>query len=194
MDSTALISFIKPVVFYTFAATAVLSAIMVIVSKNPLYSAVNLVLTFFSIAGIYVLMGAEVIAVFQILVYAGAIMVLVIFVIMFLNLRPSLFKIQFKHVFRSGLAVVFMTALFAIIASLFSKGVGVYMEHAQKGEITQAAIDAEGGFQLFSRALFTEFLLPFELTSLLLTVAIIGVVVLIRGMIKPGVSKKGQEK
>lgn len=194
METNTLISFIKPVVFYTFSATAVLSAIMVIVSKNPLYSAVNLVLTFFSVAGIYVLIGAEVIAVIQILVYAGAIMVLVIFVIMFLNLRPSLLKIQFKHVFRSGLAVTLMVTLFITLIALFSKGVRFYMEHAQRGDITPAAIETEGGFQLFSRALFTEYLLPFELTSLLLTVAIIGVVVLIRGMTKQGASKKGQEK
>jgi NADH-quinone oxidoreductase subunit J len=191
MESASFLPLIKPLVFYTFAAVAVISAIMVVVLKNPLYSAVMLVLTFFSIAGIYVLMGSEVIAVFQVLVYAGAIMVLVIFVIMFLNLRPSGLKIQFKHVIRSGLAVVFMLILLISTISLFTKGVSFYMAKAKKGDITETVLETQGAFQLFSKSLFTEYLLPFELTSLLLTVAIIGVVVLIRGMTKQKEKKGG---
>ncbi|MDH4263550.1 MAG: NADH-quinone oxidoreductase subunit J [Spirochaetia bacterium] len=190
METSSLITFIKPFVFYTFASLAVISAIMVIVSRNPLNSAVMLVLTFFSIAAVYALMGSEVIAVFQILVYAGAIMVLVIFVIMFLNLRPSNLKIQFNHIIRSGIAIVFMLIMFIATMSLLTEGVPFYMANAAKGDITQAVLESQGAFQLFSRALFTEYLLPFELTSLLLTVAIIGVVVLIRGITNTVATKK----
>jgi len=185
---------IKPVVFYVFAAIAVISALMVVILRNPLYSASTLVLTFFAIAGIYVLLGSEVIAVFQVLVYAGAIMVLVIFVIMFLNLRPGLFKIKPKHVFRSALAVIFTLIIFLSTLFFLAKSLQTYMKFAQKGSITPEIIETQGSFQIFSLSLFTEHLLPFELTSLLLTVAIIGVVVLIRGMTKPSDAMRNNQE
>lgn len=191
MEMTA---FIKPLVFYTFAGIAVGSALMVVILRNPLYSASTLVLTFFSIAGIYVLLGSEIIAVIQVLVYAGAIMVLVIFVIMFLDLRPSLFKMKPAHVFRSTLAVIFTLGIFLTVSSLLTQGVRLYMEKAKKGDITLSAMETYGSFQLFGASLFTEFLLPFELASLLLTVAIIGVVVLIRGMYKTKVKPEAGRK
>lgn len=173
---------ITPFIFYFFAALAVGSAIMVIVLRNPLYSAVMLVVTFFSMAGIYVQLKSEVIAVFQVLVYAGAIMVLVIFVIMLLDLRESSVKSDFAaRVFRPSIVVLLCIIFFVALVWVFSDA-GHFMEYAKKGAITQKALAAEGGFALFSRALFSEYLLPFELVSLLLTVAIIGVVVLIRGM------------
>jgi len=153
---------------------------MVVIIRNPLYSAAMLVLTFFSLAGIYVLLNSEIIAVLQVFVYAGAIMVLVTFVIMLLNLRSGALINKPTHIIRSVVAVIFSFLLFICLISIFVSGNQV--ENAPKGVITAAAIESEGSFQLFSRALFSEYLLPFELVSLLLTVAVIGVVVLIRGI------------
>ncbi|MDH4199670.1 MAG: NADH-quinone oxidoreductase subunit J [Spirochaetia bacterium] len=174
------LTFIKPFMFYFFASLTTGSALMVVIIRNPLYSAAMLVLTFFSLAGIYVLLNSEIIAVLQVFVYAGAIMVLVTFVIMLLNLRSGALINKPTHIIRSVVAVIFSFLLFICLISIFVSGNQV--ENAPKGVITAAAIESEGSFQLFSRALFSEYLLPFELVSLLLTVAVIGVVVLIRGI------------
>jgi NADH-quinone oxidoreductase subunit J len=182
-----IISVVKPLVFYFFSTIAVLSAVMVVVQRNPLYSAVNLVLTFFSLSAIYVLLQSEIIAVLQVLVYAGAIMVLVIFVIMLLNLRENLVKFSPGRKIKTTISVALMTLLFVIMSVLFSKGALTFLATAKKGTVNVEAIKEAGAFQLFSQSLFSEYLLPFELVSLLLTAAIVGVIILVRGMqvVKP---------
>ena len=172
-------SLIKPIAFYLFSAGAVVSGILVVVKKNPVASAMNLVVAFCSLAGIYVLLNSQFIAIMQILVYAGAIMVLIVFVIMLLNLRMTTASIYKKSALKVFVIVTFVLlmsfSLFGIIISGQISGVN--------GGISNARLAETGTIQLISRSMFSEYLLPFELTSLLLTVAIIGAVVLAKGMV-----------
>ncbi len=171
-------SLIKPAAFYFFSAVAVVTAIMVIVKRNPVTSGINLVLTFCSISAIYVLLNSQFIAVIQVLVYAGAIMVLIIFVIMLLNLRPVESIMDKSTGVRIAAIFVFVTALGVSLAAILTSG-GI---SGRSGGITDEFLAKTGTIQVISRSLFSEYLLPFELTSLLLTVAIIGVVILAKGM------------
>lgn len=155
------------IVFYVFAALAVAGAIVVITHSNPVYSAVSLVLTLFSTAVLFVLLHADFVAAIQVLVYAGAIMILFLFTVMFLNIRPEAFKFDSKHM-GFKVSVFFVLLLFVgYFASVgFNMGIKrVYTESVDFGT-------AKGVGTL----LFTEYLLPFELTSVLIVAAIIGVV------------------
>jgi len=172
------IELIKAVSFYIFSALAIISALMVILKNNPMSGAMSLVGTFFSLAAIYVLLNSEFIAVMQILVYAGAIMVLVIFVIMLLNLRPSRVVLYGKAAPKAFVGLVFGAILAIGLVAVISMG----SITGGKGDITASALSRFGAIQLISQTLFTEYLLAFELTSLLLTVAIVGVVILAKGM------------
>jgi NADH-quinone oxidoreductase subunit J len=168
---------IKTALFYSFSAAAVVSALFVILKKNPVTSAINLVVTFFSISGIYVLLNSEFIAIMQVLVYAGAIMVLILFVIMLLNLRPS--DISLKHKAVSKAVFIIFTVILmgvSLIAIIYYGKSG-----GESGGITSAVISETGSVQIIARAMFSQYLLQFELVSLLITVAIIGVVILSRG-------------
>jgi NADH-quinone oxidoreductase subunit J len=169
-------SMIKTILFYGFSSIAVISAMFVIIKKNPVTSGVSLVVTFFSISGVYVLLNSQFIAIMQVLVYAGAIMVLILFVIMLLNLRPADIKHSYKTVSKAALilfiVIIMCTSLIAIISSGRFSG--------EKGGITPEIIYGSGNVQIIARAMFSKYLLPFELVSLLITVAIIGVVILSR--------------
>jgi NADH-quinone oxidoreductase subunit J len=163
----------QPVLFYLFSLVAVLSGFSVITARNPITSALSLVLCFFCLAADYVLLDAHFVAVIQVLVYAGAIMVLFIFVIMLLNIRddiPSpLGDIPGRAIF--GLVVAGVMGIGLITA--IDKGVH---------DTTFTAVDENfGTIETVGKALFQAggpFLLPFEVISALLTVAVIGAVVL----------------
>lgn len=177
---------IKTVIFYSFSLIAVISALFVILKKNPVASAVNLVVTFFSISVIYVLLNSEFIAIMQVLVYAGAIMVLIIFVIMLLNLRPTEIGMTNRMVSKA----VIITFLVMIMAILLCVIIYYGVPGGISGGITPEVISKEGSVQIIARAMFSEFLLPFELVSLLITIAIIGTVILSRG----GIQEKRPER
>jgi NADH-quinone oxidoreductase subunit J len=175
-------SMIKTILFYSFASAAVISAMFVIIKRNPVTSGMNLVVTFFSISGIYILLNSQFIAIMQVLVYAGAIMVLILFVIMLLNLRPDDIKLS-NRVVSKALAVIFIVFIMALsLISIISTGnfSGV------KGGLSSEVIAETGSVQLVARAMFSKYLLPFELVSLLITVAVIGAVILSRS----GLSEK----
>ena len=159
---------------YGFSGLAIASAIMVITRRNPIISALYLCLTLFSLAGLFVLLEAYFIAAVQVLVYAGAVMVLFVFVIMLLNLDPEKIKIESFH--PPKLLAIFSTLLlFGFLTFIFlnNKPTGLL------GNDSQVLIDQSGGhLKVISTRLFTTFLLPFEVTSLLLLVAIVGAVVL----------------
>ncbi len=162
----------ETVVFYVFAALALAGALLVISFKNPVSSALSLVLTLFSTAVLFVLLLAHFIAVIQILVYAGAIMVLFLFTVMFLNLKPEALKFESKHLhFKVSalLAVLFLVGYFASLG--FKKGLLL-------SNIGASNMDGFGTVEGVGTTLFTDYLLPFELTSILILVAIIGVVVI----------------
>ncbi|MGB2693463.1 MAG: NADH-quinone oxidoreductase subunit J [Thermodesulfobacteriota bacterium] len=162
----------ETVVFYVFAALALAGGLMVITFKNPVSSALSLVLTLFSTAVLFVLLLADFIAVIQILVYAGAIMVLFLFTVMFLNLKPDALKFESKNL---GFKVSILLVILAFVGYFASLGFkkGLIMSSPGASEI-----EGFGSVQGVGMSLFTDYLLPFELTSILILVAIIGVVII----------------
>jgi NADH-quinone oxidoreductase subunit J len=155
------------VTFWVFAVPLVLTALGVVLARSPVYAAMNLVAAFFFLAGIYVLLTAHLIAFMQILVYAGAVMVLFLFVIMLLNIGEEHLVRERKKAMQY-LGVLGAVALAAVLASAVSR----------VGDTGMRAVDGTfGTVKAVGAVLFTEFLLPFEATSLLLLVAIVGAVV-----------------
>ena len=159
-------------IFFTIvAATAVISSILVITCKNPINSALSLVMTFFCLATFYVMLDAPFMAAIQVIVYAGAIMVLIIFVIMLLNVRTESGRKSSHAVLAGsiiGLFVLIQTCYFLFKSSLTGS----------RGDMDTAMVEQVGHVELIGKALYTDFLLPFEITSLLLLAAIIGAVIL----------------
>jgi NADH-quinone oxidoreductase subunit J len=136
--------------------------------RNPLTSALYLVLCFFALAGFYVLLDMQFLAAMQILVYAGAIMVLVVLVIMLLNI--SKIKNMKSDLHQKSIGVLIALILFAeIIFYIFNGRV-----KRPAGIFTHALIKKIGNTQVIGKFLFTEYMLPFEIASVLLFVAIIG--------------------
>jgi NADH-quinone oxidoreductase subunit J len=164
--------------FAVLAVVTVITAILVIVQRNPVASAIFLIITLFSLAGIYLLLNAQFIAVIQVLVYAGAIMVLFLFVIMLLNLEKEKKAIT-RHRLQKALGVFLGVILLAQIGMIFSS---VFLE-GTRGKFTPEQVTAVGNTQVIARLLFTDYLLPFEITSILLLVAIIGAIVLAKRQI-----------
>jgi NADH-quinone oxidoreductase subunit J len=158
----------EKITFFVFAIPMVLTAIGVVVARSPMYAAMSLVAAFFCMAGVYVLLSAHLIAFMQILVYAGAVMVLFLFVIMLLSLGHEQQEVeQLKKVQWLGF-VLGGGGLMALLAWISREVAGAEM----------ARVGADfGTVKAVGRALFTQYLLPFEATSLLLTVAIVGAVV-----------------
>lgn len=166
------------VFFILLAVVTTITAILVIVQRNPVASAIYLIITFFCLAGIYLLLNAQFIAIIQVLVYAGAIMVLFLFVIMLLNLEKEK-KIITRHRLQKVLGVFLGVILLAQIGMIFNS---VLLEGG-KGNFPPEKIAAIGNTEVVARLLFTDFLLPFEITSVLLLVAIIGAIVLAKKQI-----------
>ena len=155
--------------FTLLSVVLVASALLVILQDNTLYSALALVVALFVTAIFFLVLDAELIAALQILVYAGAIMVLFLFVIMFLNLGER------SGEKRSG---AWLTAAVAG-ATLFILQLFLFFEKGQSSRRENLDVPSSfGSVREVARSLFTDFLLPFEITSLLLLVALIGAVVL----------------
>jgi NADH-quinone oxidoreductase subunit J len=161
---------LEQILFYIFAAGGIVSAILMVTRRNPIISAIYLIVNFFCLAGLYLTLHAQFIAVVQILVYAGAIMVLFVFVIMLLNLgdeRRLRDGFSWKKIVAAGFG-------FGILMEL------IYIFTMKTGSET---IDLEratsiGTVESVGHVLFTRFLFPFEVTSLLLTAAIVGAIIL----------------
>jgi NADH-quinone oxidoreductase subunit J len=171
---------IYQILFFVFAALAVLSALGVVMRKNPVHAGVSLLMTFVSFAALYILLNAQFIAVIQITIYAGAILVLVLFVIMLLNLRePGRGFIDLAFSTRQGVAALVFIGLFIIeLATLLF--LRTFDPANATGKYSTAKISSTGSIQSLSEVLFTKYLFPFEVASVLLLVAIIGAVVLTR--------------
>ena len=166
---------IEQVLFGAFAFLTLLSAALVIFAKSPINSAMALVSTFFFLAGIYVLLWAHTVAVLQVLVYAGAIMVLFLFVIMLLNLgdeAPSS-RLTFSRVLGGGAAIGIFVGLSLAIARVPNR-VAI---------LTGGEEQTFGTLKTIGEAIFTSWLLPFEAVSLLLLVAMVGAVVVAKSRI-----------
>ena len=163
--------------FFTIGAVTLVSAILVVTLRNPVHSALSLVLTFFSLAGLYVLLNAQFLAAIQVLVYAGAIMVLFLFVIMLLNLDKEMDKEKKKrekHPLQKSFGLTIAILLLAVIGSVVGGGV----LYGTKGNYTDAAVSSIGNTKAIASLLFTDWVLPFEITSILLLAAIVGAIVL----------------
>lgn len=155
--------------FYFLSFVAILSALMVVFSKNPVYSVLYLIITFFAIAGHYVLLNAEFLAIVHLIVYAGAIMVLFLYVIMLLNLNKE------AEPHKSNLlkfAATICAGLFLIVI------IGSMRGAEQIAHGTEVANSAFGSVKNLGMVLFTEYLLPFEIASILLLAAMVGAVML----------------
>lgn len=158
-------------VFLIVAIILVIASILVIVQRNPVVSALFLIAALCAQAILYLLLNATFLAVIQIIVYAGAIMVLFLFVIMLLNLRKDEFGVEKRKAQR------FFGILFAVLL-LVELGVVIKIG-LSKIPSKEISLDPDfGGVQSIGKALFTDYLLPFELTSVLLLVAMVGAIVL----------------
>ena len=151
-----------------FAGLALGCAVSLVAQRNPLYSAISLVGVFIALAGLYLLLAAPFIAAVQVIVYAGAIMVLVVFVIMLLNVEEEE---------RRPVNVRYVLAAVLLGALLFGEAAFVLysVTTPRHAETTDVGLTASIG-----KGLFTEYLLPFEITSVLLLMAIVGSITLAR--------------
>ena len=168
--------------FYIQAVVSVLGALTLVMVPNPVYCALSLVGSFFAMAAIFILLNQEFVAAIQVLVYAGAIMVLFLFVIMLLNLRSEEpFRIRWN--LRRLIGV-------AIVLGILSQLVSVFSTPAAKlgpmGEFSAERILKEGAVQVVGEQLFTKYVLPFEVISVLLMVAVMGAVLLAKRRLGEG--------
>ena len=153
--------------FYFLSFVAIFSAVMVVLSKNPVYSVLYLIITFFCIAGHYVLLNAQFLAVVHAIVYAGAIMVLFLHVIMWLNLNQDA-EPHKSTLLKIAATVCAGLLLIVLVGSL--KGTEILIQQKTDPGI--------GLVKNLGKVMFTDFLLPFEITSVLLLAAMVGAVML----------------
>lgn len=161
----------QSVMFFIFSFGAVLSALLMVTNKKPVSAAMNLILTMFCLAGIYVLLDAHLIAALQIIVYAGAIMVLFLFVIMLINIQEKEGKLEGNKIALQIVSIVVVGSIFIMIANIAKIDSGLV-------QIISDAVNGFGTVKSIARLLFTEYLLPFEIASILLLAAIVGAVIL----------------
>ena len=160
---------VSTALFFLFAGFAIACAVSMVYHRNPIYSAISLVGVFIALSCIYLTLAAPFIAIVQILIYAGAIMVLVIFVIMLLNLDDDkpLDRLRFLYALGGGLGLVLLAqTLFIYYAVMRAPGV--------------ASEQPAGSTMSIGRAMYTEYLLPVEIVGVMLLMAIIGAVMLAR--------------
>lgn len=158
-------------IFFYFAGVIVATAGFVVALRNPVYSALALLVMFFHVAGLFVTLHAEFLAIIQILVYAGAILVLYLFVVMLLNLKR---EERFHHQFLVG--VFLCVVLFGEAVLLFLKG---HTTLGQAGGAASPPVElTQGNTESIGELLFSTYLFPFEVASLILLVAMVGAVIL----------------
>jgi len=162
-------------VFYLFAAVAVIASLLVIAQRNPIYSVLLLIASFGALSGLYVLLDAPFVAVIQIIVYAGAIMVLFLFVVMLLNAphEDTDYDERAHPLMRPG-ARRFGAVLAAV---LIVELVWALTRHGESGVFAGGSVSSVSAI---GRLLFTDYAFPFEVTSVLILVAMVGAVVLAR--------------
>ncbi|MCX6316566.1 MAG: NADH-quinone oxidoreductase subunit J [Bacteroidetes bacterium] len=158
------------ILFGILAFLAIFSALMVVVSKNPVHSVLWLIVTFFAISGHYILLNAQFLAIVNIIVYAGAIMVLFLFVIMLINLNRETAPQKNRWLKMAG-GVAGGCLLLVLVAAF--KEVG--MAEKQKAVVNVGDI---GLIKSLGKELFTKYLVPFEISSVLFLSAMVGAVVI----------------
>ncbi|HEX7070477.1 MAG TPA: NADH-quinone oxidoreductase subunit J [Rhodothermales bacterium] len=164
---------LAPILFFVLAIVAIAAALGMLIARSPVVSALWLVLNLFCIAGLYLTLNAEFIAVVQVIVYAGAIMVLFLFVIMLLNLGelPRLQTFDWKL----GAAFIVGVGILAVLVYVVASTLEIL-----PGSLVASTDANTGSAPVLARELYTRFALPFEIIGVLLLVATIGAVLLAR--------------
>ena len=157
------------ITFYFLSAITLATAFLTIYSKNPIHSAIYLVICFFTIAGHYLLFNAQFLAIVHIIVYAGAIMVLFLFTIMLMNLNKE-DEVHKPRITRLGAITVFIL-MSVVLVTIFINSKTIVGEYDVSGEDFQS-------IKKLGMVLLNEYMVPFEFASILLLVAMIGVVLL----------------
>jgi NADH-quinone oxidoreductase subunit J len=158
------------ILFYALSAFAIVSAVMVLISKNPIHSVLWLILVFFAISGHYILLNAQFLAIVNIIVYAGAIMVLFLFVIMLMNVKKDKepqkqHLVKFIGVIAGG---SFLTLLIALVKQTSQL----------QGKTVLLKEGAIGLIHPLGKALFSDYVVPFEISSVLFLSAMVGAVII----------------
>jgi NADH-quinone oxidoreductase subunit J len=165
------------ILFFVFAGFAIACALSLVYHKNPLYSAISLIGVFVALSCIYVTLAAPFIAAVQVLIYAGAIMVLVVFVIMLLNMdedKGTLNRLRYLYGVGAGLGFILLVQTFFIFYAVSKTPV----QNVNANETV-------GKTMSIGQAMYTEYLLPVEIVGILLMMAIIGGVILVRRLAQP---------
>ena len=158
-----------PLFFYGLAGLAIVSALLVITLRNPVHSAISLIVTLLSLAGLYLMLYAPFVAGVQIILYVGGIMVLFLFVIMLVNVERAGREERYSRQWPAGLLAA--AALGGLFIFVYVKGSSIFPQQvAEMPETTNT--------QQIGLALYQSYMLPFEIASLLLLVAIVGAVVM----------------
>ena len=160
---------ITQVLFWFLSVVAIFSALMVITSKNPVYSVLWLIVTFFALSGHYILLNAQFLAIVNIIVYAGAIMVLFLFVIMLMNLNKETEPQKNRWLKMAG-AVAGGCLLLVLVAALKDTDIKQQQALVNEGSI--------GLIKSLGKELFTTYVVPFEISSILFLSAMVGAVVI----------------
>ncbi len=160
---------ITQILFWFLTALALGSALMVIVSKNPVYSVLFLIVTFFAISGHYVLLNAQFLAIVNIIVYAGAIMVLFLFVIMMMNLNADM-NLQKNRLLKFAGFIAGLCLFLVLVAALKDADIKQKMVQTNGGDI--------GLIKNLGTVLFKDYVVPFEISSVLFLSAMVGAVVI----------------
>jgi NADH-quinone oxidoreductase subunit J len=160
---------ITQILFWLLTALALGSALMVVLSKNPVYSVLFLIVAFFAISGHYILLNAQFLAIVNIIVYAGAIMVLFLFVIMLMNLNADM-NLQKNKLIRFAGFLAGMCLFLVLVAALKDAGIKKAMVQTGGGDI--------GLIKNLGMVLFQQYVVPFEISSVLFLSAMVGAVVI----------------
>lgn len=168
-----------PQLFFAYFAVAMTTlSLLVVTRKNPVHSVMWMLVLFIHIAALYLFLNAEFLAAIQIIVYAGAILVLFLFVIMMLNLRKEETVKKYQAQWPFGVLVGIMLVSFLVLI------LGKITVLPALGKYSIEAIKSEGSMMTIGKVLYTEYLLPFEIASIVLLVAIVGAVVLAKKRIE----------
>jgi NADH-quinone oxidoreductase subunit J len=159
---------ISQILFWFLSALALVAAIGVVSSKNPIFSVLWLIVVFFAISGHYVLMNAQFLAIVNIIVYAGAIMVLFLFVIMLMNLNAEAEPVKNVYMKMAGI-ISGLSLMIVLVAALSSS--------ATQNTVMRAGTNI-GLIENLGKALFTQYVVPFEIASVLFLSAMVGAIVI----------------
>ena len=175
---------IQALAFYLFAAIVVASAVMVILSRNPVHSVLWLILAFFNAAGLMVIVGAEFIAMLLVIVYVGAVAVLFLFVVMMLDIDFAAMRAGLVKNFPLGIAMaLILLAELGLALGVYGAG-GLELGDAAANDAAQNL--GESNIEAIGRLLYGRYILLFEIAGIILLVAMIGAIVLTHRAPKPG--------